>query len=105
MSWSHAGVEVGVEVEVGRLEGPEGGRIMLQIVLAGAEGGGSGSDGHRPPLGLTSPPGWVPYCSGCPVAERTTMSRRCLKSFQESPIQRKTPEEEETQSQIYGILC
>lgn len=61
---------------------------MLQIVLAG---GGVGSNGHGPPLGLTSPPDWVPYCSGCPVAERTKMSRRCPKSFRESLIQRKTP--------------
>ena len=41
---------------------------------------------------FTSPPGWVPYCWGCPVTERTKKSRRCPRSSRESPTQRKTPE-------------
>lgn len=44
-----------------------------------------------PRLCFTSPPGLVPYCWGCPVTERTAKSRRCLKSCQETPTQRKTP--------------
>lgn len=73
MSWSHAG------------GGGEGGVTdHAAIVLAEREGG-------MPRLCFTSPPGLVPYCWGCPVTERTEKLRRCLKSFQETPTQRKTP--------------
>lgn len=54
----------------------------------GKRRGGDASEGPS----LTSPPGWAPYCWGCPVTERTKKSRRCPRSSPKSPIQRKTPE-------------
>lgn len=49
---------------------------------------------------FTSPPGWVPYCSGCPVTEKTKKSRRCPRSSREIPIQRKTPESRKQRTRI-----
>lgn len=40
---------------------------------------------------FTSPPGWGPYCWGCPVTGRTKKSRRCPRSSPESPTRRTTP--------------
>lgn len=53
---------------------------------------------------FTSPPGWVPYCSGCPVTEKTKKSRRCPRSSREIPIQRKTPESRKQRTRILALV-
>lgn len=86
MSWSHA-----------RRGGEPGSccNCPCRRMGQGGRGGPTGLSGPR----FTSPLGWVPYCWGCPVTERTKKSRRCPRSSRESPIQRKTPEQTEATCQ------
>lgn len=78
---------------VGHMQGTG---IMLQLSLQ--EGWPLGWMDGWPRF--TSPPGWVPYCSGCPVTEKTKKSRRCPRSSREIPIQRKTPESRKQRTRI-----
>lgn len=88
-TWSHAGLR-------------GGGWDHAATVLAEERAGEMRSlevEEERGPR-FTSPPGWGPYCWGCPVTARTEKSRRFPMSSRESPTQRRTPGQGESHALV-----